>query len=163
MNNADIGNNLNVRGGLNIGTGGIFSNGPLAVTLASTTQTNAVSAYFQGMVGIGTTTPWGLLSIAPGTSASTSPQFVSWVSGSSSLHSLSVARITTATWASAPRPRQQTSSSMARPGKIFSRSPRARIKTFSLSIKRARQAWVLSRAPPPLWRLPAPTASPRQR
>ena len=83
-NNADIGNNLNVRGGLNIGTGGIFSNGPLAVTLASTTQTNAVSAYFQGMVGIGTTTPWGLLSIAPGTSASTSPQFVSWVSGSSS-------------------------------------------------------------------------------
>ena len=80
-NNADIGNNLNVRGGLNIGTGGIFSNGPLAVTLASRQETRSQHIFNQWSASA----PQPLNTIHhSGTSASTSPQFVSWVSGSSS-------------------------------------------------------------------------------
>ena len=46
--------------------------------------TTALGADFpQGNTGFGTTTPWGLVSLQPATAASTSPQFVVWVSGSS--------------------------------------------------------------------------------
>jgi hypothetical protein len=61
--NIDVGNNLYVRSGLNVGVGGIYSNGPLSVSVASTTQSNPVSAYFQGLVGVATTTPWRTLSV----------------------------------------------------------------------------------------------------
>jgi len=47
---------LNIKTGLNVGTGGIFSQGPLSVGLSSTTDTTQVSAYFQGLVQIGTST-----------------------------------------------------------------------------------------------------------
>jgi hypothetical protein len=49
--------NLQITGGITAGVGGIFSSGPLSVSVASSTQTNALSAYFQGNVGIGTTSP----------------------------------------------------------------------------------------------------------
>ncbi|MCX6715431.1 MAG: hypothetical protein NT077_00225 [Candidatus Taylorbacteria bacterium] len=75
-NNMDIGNNLNVRGGLTIGNGGISSIGPLSVSVASTSQTSAISAYFQGRVGIGSTTPWGQLSVNPNALGSGVPEFV---------------------------------------------------------------------------------------
>ena len=60
-----IGQNLSISGGLNIGAGGIFSSGPLSVSVASSTAygTASTSAYFQGNVGIGTTTPISTLSI----------------------------------------------------------------------------------------------------
>jgi hypothetical protein len=67
--NLDVGNNLFVRAGLNVGSGGIFSNGPLAVSLASTTQSNPVSAYFQGFVGIGLIAPSLMLEVSSTTSA----------------------------------------------------------------------------------------------
>ena len=70
--NTDIGGSLNVHSGLNVGTGGIFSTGPLSVGLSSTTQVNPVSAYFQGSVGIGTTTPAGRLDISGAISATPS-------------------------------------------------------------------------------------------
>mgnify|MGYP001579820351 CR=1 FL=1 len=57
---------LQISGGMNVGTGGIFSNGPIGVSIASTTQTNAVSAYFQGRVGIATTTPTQKLEVNGG-------------------------------------------------------------------------------------------------
>jgi len=52
--NVDIGNNLYVRNGLNVGSGGIMSDGVLTVTATST---------FVGRVGIGTTTPMSQLSV----------------------------------------------------------------------------------------------------
>ncbi|MFH1170763.1 MAG: tail fiber domain-containing protein [Candidatus Vogelbacteria bacterium] len=55
--------NLSIRGGLNVGSGGIYSSGPISISLASTTQTNPISAYFQGNVGIGTTSPYAALSV----------------------------------------------------------------------------------------------------
>ena len=59
-----------------MGTGGIFSAGPIGVSIASTTQTDAVSAYFQGRVGIATTTPSQKLEVNGGIkilSATTTP------------------------------------------------------------------------------------------
>jgi hypothetical protein len=68
---------LSIWGSDALGTTAAF----LVANSASTTVFNVNDA---GSVGIGTSTPWGLLSIGPGASASTSPQFVSWVTGSSS-------------------------------------------------------------------------------
>jgi len=62
---------LQVGGGLNVGAGGIFSSGPLSVSVASSTQANAISAYFQGLVGIGTTSPTSTFSIQGTSSAAT--------------------------------------------------------------------------------------------
>ena len=56
-------NNLHVGNGLNVGSGGIFTRGPLSVYLSSTTQTNAISGFFEGRVGIGTTSPSQSLSV----------------------------------------------------------------------------------------------------
>ncbi|MBX4190315.1 hypothetical protein KW791_03425, partial [Candidatus Parcubacteria bacterium] len=42
--NMDIGNNLFVQGGLNVGVGGILSNGPLAITASFSSNTASVSA-----------------------------------------------------------------------------------------------------------------------
>jgi hypothetical protein len=49
--NADFGNNLYVRNGLNVGMGGIFTDGVLSVAGTS-------SSFFGGNVGIGTTSPY---------------------------------------------------------------------------------------------------------
>ena len=38
---------LQITGGINVGTGGIFSAGPISVSIATTRQTNAMSGYFQ--------------------------------------------------------------------------------------------------------------------
>ncbi len=57
---------LQISGGINVGTGGIFSSGPIGVSISSTTQTNAISAYFQGRVGIATTTPTQKLEVNGG-------------------------------------------------------------------------------------------------
>ncbi|MBI4136346.1 MAG: hypothetical protein HY481_02265 [Candidatus Vogelbacteria bacterium] len=59
---------VSVSGGLNIGAGGIFTSGPLSVSIASSTtadfnNTASTSAYFQGLVGIGTSSPVSTLSI----------------------------------------------------------------------------------------------------
>jgi hypothetical protein len=54
---ADFGNNLFVRNGLNVGGGGIFTDGPLSV--GGTTS----PSYFAGKVGIGTTSPYSKLSV----------------------------------------------------------------------------------------------------
>ncbi len=70
---AFIQNNLSVGSSLNVGTGGIFSSGPLSVSVASSTATNPISAYFQGAIGVASTSPWGQLSIEISTS---SPSFV---------------------------------------------------------------------------------------
>ncbi len=58
-----VGNQLKVGGGLNVGIGGIYSSGPLAVGVASTTLSNPISAYFAGRVGVGSSTPSALLSV----------------------------------------------------------------------------------------------------
>jgi hypothetical protein len=55
--NADFGNNLYVRNGLNVGMGGIFTDGVLSVAGTS-------SSFFGGNVGIGTTSPYAKLSVA---------------------------------------------------------------------------------------------------
>ena len=52
--NADFYNNLYVQGGLNVGLGGILSNGPLA----------ASSLFANTTLGIGTSTPWGKFAIS---------------------------------------------------------------------------------------------------
>ena len=57
---------LQISGGINVGSGGIFSAGPIGVSIASTTQTDAISAYFQGRVGIATTTPSQALEVNGG-------------------------------------------------------------------------------------------------
>ncbi|MBI2097622.1 MAG: hypothetical protein HYT46_01665 [Candidatus Vogelbacteria bacterium] len=56
---ASVNQNLSVVGGINVGVGGIFSSGPLSVSVAATTTsgTASTSAYFQGSVGIATTSP----------------------------------------------------------------------------------------------------------
>jgi hypothetical protein len=54
--NGDFGNNLYVRNGLNVGAGGIFTDGVLSVAGTST-------SYFGGNVGIGTTSPYAKLSV----------------------------------------------------------------------------------------------------
>ncbi|KKQ26893.1 MAG: hypothetical protein US42_C0019G0003 [Candidatus Magasanikbacteria bacterium GW2011_GWC2_37_14] len=53
----DIGNNLYVRSGLNVGIGGIMTDGNLSINSTST------ASYFGGSVGIGTTTPWATFDI----------------------------------------------------------------------------------------------------
>ncbi|MFA6548118.1 MAG: hypothetical protein WCT11_04230 [Candidatus Magasanikbacteria bacterium] len=70
--NVDIGNSLNVRNGLNLGTGGIFSTGPVAINVSSTqgtifsisTNTASGVSFFNvdsnGTVKINTTTAFGL-------------------------------------------------------------------------------------------------------
>ncbi|MBI3442627.1 MAG: tail fiber domain-containing protein [Candidatus Sungbacteria bacterium] len=68
-NNLDVANRLLVNSGLNVGPVGIMSAGPLTISATTT------SGVFWGNVGIGTTTPWGLLSVnANGIGAG--PQFV---------------------------------------------------------------------------------------
>ena len=62
---ATFAQNLYVNGGINAGLQGIFSRGGLGVFVGSTTAANPVAAEFMGgNVGIGTSTPWGQLSIA---------------------------------------------------------------------------------------------------
>jgi hypothetical protein len=61
--NAQINQSLSILGGLDVG-GGIYSSGPLSVYLSSTTQSSPISAYFEGLVGIGTTSPMAKLSVA---------------------------------------------------------------------------------------------------
>ena len=55
--NADIANNLLVRNGLNVGVGGIFTDGSLSVT-------GTTSSYIAYNLGIGTTSPFATLSVA---------------------------------------------------------------------------------------------------
>ncbi len=75
-NDLTAGGQVSIGGGLNVGTGGIFSAGPISVGIASSTQSNPVSAFFQGSVAIGTTTPWGTLSVEPAVAGtSTNPIF----------------------------------------------------------------------------------------
>ncbi|HEX5863214.1 MAG TPA: tail fiber domain-containing protein, partial [Casimicrobiaceae bacterium] len=52
--NADFYNNLYVQGGLNVGLGGILSNGPLA----------ASSLFANTTLGVGTSSPWGKFAIS---------------------------------------------------------------------------------------------------
>ncbi len=72
--NSAFDQNLSIRGGLNIGSGGLYVSGPLAVGPSSLSQGSATtSAYFQGAVGVASTSPWGLLSVEMNT---TNPAFV---------------------------------------------------------------------------------------
>ncbi len=66
--NLNVGNSLSVRGGLNIGTGGLYSSGPISILMSSTTAsaTSTLSAYFQGAVAIGTTTPYEKFTLTGG-------------------------------------------------------------------------------------------------
>ena len=81
--NAVIGNDLYVSGGLNVGFGGAVINGQLAVTGATN------SAFFVGNVGIGTTSPASLLDIYSSssnaqltiTSATSSDPFIAFRTG----------------------------------------------------------------------------------
>lgn len=51
-------------GGLNVGLSGIFSRGGIFVSAASSTAANPIAGLFMnGSVGIGTTSPWGNLSV----------------------------------------------------------------------------------------------------
>lgn len=61
--NALINQSLAITGGLNVGSLGIYSSGPLAVGVASSTETNPVSASFVGNVGIGSTSPTYALTV----------------------------------------------------------------------------------------------------
>jgi hypothetical protein len=61
--NIDVGNNLYVRSGLNVGQGGILTDGMLSVSGAS---------YFGGNIGIGTTSPTAFLHITAPTTSSAS-------------------------------------------------------------------------------------------
>jgi hypothetical protein len=64
-NNVEIGGDLHVQGGINAGISGIYSRGSLGVFVASSTDPNPVAATFMGgNVGIGTTTPSDLLTVA---------------------------------------------------------------------------------------------------
>jgi len=54
-----------------------------AFAVVNSASTTVFSVFDNGTIGIGTTTPWGMVSIQPATAGSTTPQFVSWVSGSS--------------------------------------------------------------------------------
>ncbi len=66
--NVDIGNNLSIRNALNVGMGGIFSNGAVAITVSTTISTstlfsvgtttpNIFSVKGNGYIGMGTSTP----------------------------------------------------------------------------------------------------------
>ncbi|MBN1373760.1 hypothetical protein JW962_00255, partial [Candidatus Dojkabacteria bacterium] len=57
--NLDVGNNAYVRNGLNVGPGGINSNGVLSIN-------SSLSSYFAGRVGIGTTSPDSRLQVTGG-------------------------------------------------------------------------------------------------
>jgi hypothetical protein len=73
--NAVVSNSLDVRDGLNVGTAGILSNGPLAVSAAS------VPSYFAGNVGLGTTSPTQKLDVnGSGNFSGTDAKL--WVNGS---------------------------------------------------------------------------------
>ena len=75
--NIDVGNNISVRAGLNVGLGGILSNGPLALNFSSqpTTSLFSVSASSSqiinilgdGNIGVGTSTPQQKLHLFDGT------------------------------------------------------------------------------------------------
>jgi hypothetical protein len=69
--------NLSITGGVNIGTGGILSAGPISV-LGTTTVPAYVAASFGNRVGVGSSTPWGLLSVESisGISSTATPIFV---------------------------------------------------------------------------------------
>ncbi len=65
-NDSTLAGNLTVGNSLLVGIGGILSQGPISVDVASSTSTSTagmMSAYFKGYVGIGTTTPSAKLSI----------------------------------------------------------------------------------------------------
>ncbi len=62
--NAAIGGDLSLGGGLSAGISGIFSRGTISAFIASTTQTNPTVANFMGgNVGVGTSTPGQALSV----------------------------------------------------------------------------------------------------
>ncbi len=75
--NVEIGNNISVRSGLNVGLGGILSNGPLSINFSSYTTTSlfsisassspVVDILGDGKVGIGTSTPQQKLHLYDGT------------------------------------------------------------------------------------------------
>jgi hypothetical protein len=65
--NAAVANQFQVGGGLNVGSGGIFSDGALGIAATSSWS------YFGGSVGIGTTTPYSRLEVfGPDAASSTS-------------------------------------------------------------------------------------------
>ncbi|MEK7673909.1 MAG: hypothetical protein AAB371_01780, partial [Patescibacteria group bacterium] len=78
LENIDVGNNLYARNGLNVGSGGILTDGRLSVSGVS---------YFGDNVGIGTTSPIALLSVAgtsffSGTLTATSSVYLATMGGS---------------------------------------------------------------------------------
>jgi len=76
--------NLSITGGVNIGQGGIISSGPISV-LGTTTVPSFISASFGNRVGVGSTSPWGLLSVEAiqGIVSTATPMFVVADSGTS--------------------------------------------------------------------------------
>jgi hypothetical protein len=72
--NLDVRERASFTGGVSIGTGltvgpaGILSQGPLSVSVASTTVTNPIAASFLGRTSVGTTTPYANLSVWGGSS-----------------------------------------------------------------------------------------------
>ncbi|KKQ26891.1 MAG: hypothetical protein US42_C0019G0001, partial [Candidatus Magasanikbacteria bacterium GW2011_GWC2_37_14] len=55
--NVDVGNNVYIRNALNVGSGGIMTDGNLSINNTST------ASYIGGSLGIGTTTPWALFDV----------------------------------------------------------------------------------------------------
>ncbi len=81
---AAIQGSLSVSTSLQVGTGGIFSAGPIAVSVASSTEGSPVSASFQGRVSIGTSTPSSILTIW-GQSTGSTPNLIIANSASTTL------------------------------------------------------------------------------